>query len=164
MFMLSPFRSQLLVIALIASLLGNQCLCAVHMHAGASGSEAAEHSARPHVHLGSAHKHCHGSGWHSHGPAAAKVASDRVAKKPISAFDSRWDHDADAFYFGSASGADRPAARNDSGFAKERLAVHYSGAHRSCWDVASEQQGWRPPPEIRRSPCALYLLHLSIRC
>ena len=162
--MLSKFPSQLLVTALIATLLGNQCLCAVHLHSGMSSAEAAAHSSRPHVHLGSAHKHTHDGEWHSHRPAAVKTAAERVVKQLASAIDARCDHDADAFYVSVNSGTDRSTARSGSAPAKEKLAIHCSGAHRYLWDVASNQQGCRPPPVIRRSPCALYLIHLSIRC
>lgn len=163
--MLSKFPSQLLVTALIASLLGNQGLFAVHVHSGTPGAEATEHASRPHVHVGSAHKHSHGGSWHSHAPSAEKRASGSVVKQSASTVDARCDHDADAFYVGSGGATDRSTARSASGRAKEKFAIYCSGsAHRLLSDVASDQQECRPPPEIRRSPCALYLLHLSIRC
>ena len=163
--MRSKFPSQLLATVLIASLLGNQCLSAVHAHEDMGILEAAEHSNRPHVHLGSAHNHCHGSSWHSHGPAAAKAASDRLAQKSAGVFDVRCEHDADAFYVTSNVGTERSGARSGPGLAKEKLLIHCGdGCHRSIPGVAPNQQGSRPPPEIRRPACALYLLHLSIRC
>ncbi|MGN6136755.1 MAG: hypothetical protein ACTHOU_19920 [Aureliella sp.] len=162
--MLPKSPTPLLVIALVASLLSNQCLCAVHGHAGMGSEDAAEHSSRPHVHLGAAHQHSHGRNWHSHGASAGETAARCGAKKTAPTIDARCDHDADAFYIGSLPGADRSTALDGSRPVKEKLALHLSGDHQTLWDVASHQQSSSPPPEIGRSPCALYLLHLSIRC
>ena len=164
--MLSKFPSPLLVVALIASLLGNQCLCAVHAHAQGLGSaEAADHSSRPHVHLGSSHTHGHGGSWHSHGPPASQAAFGRAAKKRAGAIDSQREHDADAFYLASGVGINRSVKWNASRCAKEKWAMGGSGAaDQFLGDVASDRHGARPPPEISRTGFALYLLHLSILC
>jgi hypothetical protein len=164
LYMLPKFPSPLLVIALVASLLSHQCLCAVHGHAGIASEDAADHSSRPHVHLGTSHQHSHGGNWHSHRASTGETAAGSGAKKTAPAIDVRCDHDADAFYVGSLPGTDRSTALDGSRPVKENLALHLSGDHHTLGGAASHQQGSRPPPELGRSPCALYLLHLSIRC
>lgn len=160
--MCSNFKSPGLVGLLIASLLVSQVLCVSHTHA--SHGDPSEHDARPHVHIGAMHSHTHGVS-HSHAHAHSSKATDRSVKYVLACVSPSGDHEADAFYLCKEFG--RRGSSDSSGLGAEdgkQVRQSVAAFNPLITNPVAARFNLHPPPEPASTACALYLLHLSIRC
>lgn len=150
---------KLVAILLIPFLLFGQTVGAAHVHPGATPESAAEHAARPHVHLHGHEGHSHALG-HSHADFSYEESEDAGDEPRLR---EAVDHDADALY-GAGGSVAKPRKDGSANVRTFPAVVSYLPALVTLTTLQESPslRRWHPPDDTAKRP--LYLRICFLRC